>query len=61
MISAGLKAKHGAIQMYIILQRNGWQFATQGCDYVVVNPAGAIVVRDMNKRVVEAQFMQLSK
>ena len=46
--------------MYTILQRNGWKFASQGADYVVVNPAGEIVVRDMNKAIVEAAFFSLS-
>ncbi len=47
--------------MYVILTRNGWTFASQGCDYVVVSPMGEVVVRDMHKLSVQDEFMALSR
>lgn len=46
--------------MYIILRRNGYIFAADGMYYVVVNSHGDIICRDMNKLIVEAEFMRLS-
>lgn len=47
--------------IYVILQRNGWKFGAICVDYVIVNPKGEIVMRDMHKLNVEKKFMELSK
>ena len=45
---------------YVILRRKGWTFASQGMGYIVVNPAGEVVVEDMHKPRVEAEFKRLT-
>jgi hypothetical protein len=46
--------------MYVILSRNGYTFASQGMDYVVLK-GDEVVFKDMNKVVVEREFMRLVK
>lgn len=46
--------------MYVILSRNGYEFAADGMDYVIVHN-GEVVFRNMNKTLVEKKFMELSR
>jgi hypothetical protein len=46
--------------MYIILQRNGYIFATDGA-YYVIHHNGVEIFRDMNKTTVERKFFSLIK
>lgn len=46
--------------MYVILARNGYTFASDGSDYVILCD-GQEILRHMNKRYVEQEFMRISK
>lgn len=46
--------------MYIILQRNGLSFGSEGM-YYVIKRGDVVVFQDMNKRTVEQEFMKLSR
>ena len=45
--------------MYVILQRKGYSFASEGTDYVIVFN-GIVIFRDMNKLVVEREFRRIA-
>lgn len=49
------------MSFYVILRRNGWVFASEGMEYVCLNPVGVVVKRDMHKLIVEQYFMDHSK
>jgi hypothetical protein len=46
-------------KVYVILQRNGYQFGSQGCDYVIVKN-DEVIYRDMHKPRTEKKFKELS-
>jgi len=48
-----------ATPMYVILQRKGYSFASEGTDYVIVFN-GIVIFRDMNKLVVEREFRRIA-
>ncbi len=45
--------------MYIILSRNGYDFASDGPDYVVLHH-GIVIYRDMHKLRCEAEWRRLA-
>lgn len=46
--------------MYIILRIRGFTFATDGMDYIILNPQGVEVYRDMDKVTVERKLRELT-
>lgn len=47
-------------QMYVILSRKGYDFGSEGMDYVI-KYQGKTIMQDMNKTLVEREFFKLIK